>query len=199
MPPLTLAVVLATHVDKLRKTVILFYQLEPHIEEAYQNLHRVFDSLRGSSQIWHVDCRGDIKTTYDWKMNAGADAIVKRKPINPSCAPPPYFQSNISIPTLPAGERRLHFLPDRLLVWDGRSVGAVGFEQMEVSFIDQRFIEGGVVPRDAQIVGSTWKYANKKGGPDRRFNDNREIPIALYEEILLTSTSGLQEIGRAHV
>jgi hypothetical protein len=38
---------------------------------------------------------------------------------------------------------------------------------------------------------------NKKGGPDRRFNDNPQIPIVLYEEILLTSKSGVQELFQA--
>ena len=27
----------------------------------------------------------------------------------------------------------------------------------------------------------TWKYVNKKGDPDKRFKDNRKIPIVLYE------------------
>ena len=26
----------------------------------------------------------------------------------------------------------------------------------------------------------TWQYANKSGGPDRRFNNNRQLPICLY-------------------
>jgi len=33
-----------------------------------------------------------------------------------------------------------------------------------------------------------------KGGPDRRFNNNREIPIVLYEVMSLTSKSGLREM-----
>jgi hypothetical protein len=34
---------------------------------------------------------------------------------------------------------------------------------------------------------------NKTGGPDRRFRDNRELPVVLYEELNLRSTSGLNE------
>src|SRR5258708_33418632 len=36
----------AVRADRLRKTVVLFYQLEPHIDEAYQNLHNAFDCFR---------------------------------------------------------------------------------------------------------------------------------------------------------
>jgi hypothetical protein len=182
------------YADNLRKTVVLFYQLEPHIEEAYQKLHNVFDSLRGCSQVWHIQSRGNITTTYDWKVNAGASAVVKRKGINPYSGSPAYFQCNILIPVLPAGRQRLYFLPDRILVWDTDGVGAVGFEQLDLNFGERRFIEDGGVPADVKVVDKTWRYVNKKGGPDRRFNNNRELPIVLYEEILLASKSGLQEL-----
>ncbi len=184
----------AIHADKLRKTVVLFYALEPDIEQAFQNLHNTFDSLRGCSRIWHIESKGTIKTTYDWKMNAGASSVVKRKAITPHAGSPPYFQCNISIPILPAGRQRLYFLPDRILVWDTNGVGALSFEQLDVSAAEQRFIEDGGVPKDSRVVGRTWRYVNKKGGPDRRFNDNREIPIVIYEAIMLTSKSGVREL-----
>jgi hypothetical protein len=57
-----------------------------------------------------------------------------------------------------------------------------------------RFIEEQGVPSDATVVGQTWKYVNKKGGPDKRFKGNRQLPIALYEEIHLTSPTGLNEV-----
>ena len=190
-------VIWAVQADKLRKTVILFYELEPHIEQAFQNLHNAFDALRGCSRMWHIESRGNITTTYDWKMNAGASSVVKRKAVAPHAGSPPYFQCNVSIPVLPAGRQQLYFLPDRILVWDTNGVGAVGFEQLDVSFGEQRFIEDGGVPSDSRVVDKTWRYVNKKGGPDKRFNDNREIPIVIYEAIMLGSKSGVQELFQA--
>ncbi len=187
----------AVHADKVRKTVVLFYELEPHIGQAFQNLHNAFDELRGCSRMWHIESRGNITTTYDWKVNAGASSAVKRKAIAPYAGSPPYFQCNISIPVLPAGRQRLYFLPDRILVWDTNGVGAVGFDQLEVSAGEQRFIEDGGVPSDARVVDKTWRYVNKKGGPDKRFSDNREIPIVIYDAIVLSSKSGLQELFQA--
>jgi hypothetical protein len=184
----------AIHADKMRKTVVLLYDLEQHIEEAYQNLHSVFDSLRTCARVWRIESKGNITTTYDWKVNAGASAVVKRKGITPNVGSPPYFQCNISIPVLPAGKGRLYFLPDRILVWNADGVGAIGFEQFEVITGEQRFIEEEGVPMDARVVDKTWKFVNKKGGPDRRFNNNRELPIVLYEQIFLTSKSGLKEM-----
>jgi hypothetical protein len=57
-----------------------------------------------------------------------------------------------------------------------------------------RFIESESVPRDAKVVDKTWKYVNKSGGPDQRFKDNKELPVCLYEEISLTSPTGLNEV-----
>jgi hypothetical protein len=91
----------------------------------------------------------------------------------------------------------LYFLPDRILVSDTTGIGALSFEQLEVSAVEQRFIEEGGVPPDAKVVDRTWRYVNKKGGPDRRFNDNQEIPIVLYEAIMLTSGSGVREMFQA--
>lgn len=81
----------AIQADKLRKTVVLFYELEPHIKEAFQNLHNAFDSLRSCSRMWHIESEGNITTTYDWKVNAGAGFLVKRKAIAPHAGSPPIF------------------------------------------------------------------------------------------------------------
>ena len=68
------------------------------------------------------------------------------------------------------------------------------YEQLRISVSETRFIEKEGVPSDAKVVGRTWQYVNKNGGPDRRFNNNRKLPIALYEEIHFASASGLNEV-----
>jgi DNA-directed RNA polymerase subunit RPC12/RpoP len=39
-------------------------------------------------------------------------------------------------------------------------------------------------------VGTTWRYVNKKGGPDRRFARNYEIPIVIYYYLSIQDRSG---------
>jgi len=197
LPLCVIGLVGGIYADKLRKTVVLFYDLEPHLENAFQNLHNAFDLFGSCAQVWHVDSSGNITTTYDWKVNAGANTVVRRSSARPSAGQPPYFQCNIQVPVLTAGRRKLYFFPDRVLVWDTNGIGAIGFDQLEVMFHDQRFIEDGGVPSDSRVVGKTWKYVNKKGGPDRRFTNNRELPIVIYEGLLFTSRSGLQAIFQA--
>ena len=88
----------------------------------------------------------------------------------------------------------IYFLPDVALMDDGQTVGAIAYERLSVSWQDSNFIEDGVVPRDAQVIGQTWKHPNKSGGPDRRFRDNRQIPVCRYEAMYLQSSSGINEL-----
>lgn len=192
--PLCIAAIWAASLrDKLKKSVVLFYEMEPHIEQAYQNLHTAFERLNNCHRKWHVEARGAVSTTYEWKTNAGASSILQRKPVQLSTGAPPYFKTNVMVPILPAGRQTLYFFPDRLLVYAPEGVGAVSYDQLIVGWADSRFIEDEGVPSDSRIVGRTWRYVNKSGGPDRRFHNNREIPIALYGAIRFISRSGLNE------
>jgi hypothetical protein len=177
--------------DELAKTVVLFYDLEPDAEQRYQQLHDGFDELRRCGGAWHVEAQGDVT---DPKRHAGASSLVRRKAVRLSKGAPPYVKTNIEIPAIPVGRQTLYLFPDRLLVFEPHGVGAVGYERLKVERRSNRYIEDGTVPGDATVVGHTWRYVNKKGGPDKRFKDNRELPIALYELIVLTSDSGLNEL-----
>ena len=176
--------------DRIRKTVVLMYDLEPDAEAAFKNLYDSFQALANSSAIWHISSQGNV---IDWKRNAGAGKLLDRKRINLKFSNPPYIKSNISTPCIPAGRKTLYFFPDKIVIYDVNSVGAVSYDNLNVDFQESQFIENQSVPSDSKIVGKTWLFVNKNGGPDRRFNNNREIPIALYEDVNFTSPTGLNE------
>jgi hypothetical protein len=67
----------------------------------------------------------------------------------------------------------------------------VSYESLDISFAPTRFIEDNEVPSDAKVIDRTWRFVNKKGGPDRRFSNNRQLPIAQYGAIELRSPTGL--------
>ncbi len=186
------AATVATYIrDQLIKTVVLFYDFDSQSESQFQALHDAMLELRRCSKSWHIEAEGDV---IDWKRNAGASSIVRRRAITITTGSPPYVKTNIRVPHLPAGRETLYFFPDRLLVFTRQGVGAVSYSDLRIERDDSRFIEDGTVPRDAKIVDHTWRYVNKKGGPDRRFKDNRQLPIALYENVHLTSETGLNEM-----
>lgn len=182
--------VLASIKDGLRKTTVLFFELDPEIEALYQKLHDSFGQLSSSSSKWHVEAEGAVK---DRKRNAGATSVIKRTLISLGIGNPPYVKTNVTVPSIPVGKQTLYFFPDKVLIFEKNGVGAVSYPNLRISVENTRFIEDGSVPRDAKVVDKTWKYVNKRGGPDKRFKDNRELPIALYEDLNFTSDTGLNE------
>jgi hypothetical protein len=149
--------------------------------------------LVSAQRLWHVEASG---ATADPKRHAGASSTIQRTPLRPFYAEPPGVRTNLSIPALPLGQRTLYLLPDHVLIFRGSTVGAVGYDQLQCAATALRFIEEQAVPSDAAVVGSSWKYVNKDGGPDRRFANNRELPIVEYGQLRL-SAAGLNELIEA--
>lgn len=77
------------------------------------------------------------------------------------------------------------------------SPALVDLREVKLEFSSERFIEDGPLPGDAHRSGTTWRYVNRGGGPDRRFSDNPQLPVMLYGQIDLNSSGGLWE--RLHI
>jgi tetratricopeptide (TPR) repeat protein len=182
---------LAAYRDIMVKSIVVLYNLENDAKNAYSKLHDEFERLAACSKLWHVEATGNVR---DSKYYAGATSLLTRKSISLSKGKIPFIKTNIDVPQIPVGKQFLAFMPDRLLVFESRAVGAVAYNDLEIDIEERPFIEDNTVPRDAKVIDYTWKYVNKKGGPDKRFKDNRQIPVALYEEIHFKSSAGLNEL-----
>jgi hypothetical protein len=180
--------------DNVAKTAVLGYQLDAATERAYLSLHSAFDQLANCNKGWRIDARGAV---LDPKYQAGASAVVERKGAAFGRGLPPYVQSNIDVPFIKSQKTALYFMPEHLLVYTDSGFGAISYKNLQFTGRSQRFIESDSVPNDAQVVDRTWRFVNKSGGPDRRFNNNRELPVALYEELRFQSSSGLNEVFQA--
>lgn len=200
VPPWILAVVLmsgaglfyaAFNWDEVRKSTVIFYDLDPESAAAYQHFHEAFDGLGSSAAVWHIASSGNVRDT---KYHAGANTLVKRHAVRPFKGALPFVKTNLEIPQIPVGRQLLAFLPDRMLVFDPGGVGAVGYSDIKFESRQTRFIEEDAVPNDAKVVDQTWKYVNRNGGPDRRFASNPQLPVTLYEDVRLSSASGLNEL-----
>lgn len=188
------ALVVGFRLDAHRRSVVIVYDLEPDAAAAYEALTKAFDDLAASSRKWHVDAGGAVRDLHTWKRNAGASTIVDKRPTEFGYALPRVLKTNITPPFMKVGKETLYWLPDVVLVVESSKVGAVAYDQLEILWQDSRFIEEESVPPDALVVGHTWKHPNKNGGPDRRFANNRQLPICLYESIHLRSRNGLNEL-----
>jgi hypothetical protein len=177
--------------DVTNGTAILNYLFEGDSGQSFAELQNAFAKIVACSAVWHVEAEGP---TADWKRNAGATYLERRSNSRPIFSRPPKVQCNIDVPTLSTGRKSLYFFPDRMLVYDLSGVGAVSYAEMSAPTAQIRFIEDGNVPSDALQVGTTWRYVARSGDPDRRFKNNRKLPILLYGKLSLSSASGLNEL-----
>lgn len=192
---LAVALVMAAFVrDALRKTTVIMYDLEPDAVTSYQALIDAVKEFGRTNRLWHISSRAEV---LDRKYHAGAQQAIKRTPTGTAIGSPPFVKCNVDVPSIVVGRQTLFFLPDRLLVFDSGSVGAVSYSALIVDQGRTQFVEDDGVPSDSRIVGRTWRYVNKSGGPDRRFKHNSEIPICEYETIHFRSSTGLNELLHA--
>lgn len=189
-----IAAAIATRADYRRKVVHLDYALEPESERAYAALLQGIEQLRALGGLWRISS-GQVNT--DTKYHAGAGYSVKRNRIAMTFEPPSYIKTEVAVYMVNTGPQRLYFLPDRILVYEGDQIGAIQYSDLTFKVIPSTFVESETVPFDSEIIGRTWRYTNKGGGPDRRFSVNPEIPVVRYAEITLQSANGLNYLIQA--
>ena len=137
--------------------------------------------------MWSIN---EERLTRDWKRNAGATSLVNRRRARASTALPGRVVTNIRAGAIELDSAKLYFFPDRLYVARPSGVEAWSYGDIGAEHGTVRFVEGEHVPPDAKVVDHTWLYVNKDGGPDRRFNNNRQLPVALYGTLELGLGSG---------
>jgi hypothetical protein len=180
--------VLVAQGDRHNRTTPLYYDLADGPGRTFADLGSLVKTLGGAQQVWRVQTR---QANHDWKRNAGASHLLNRSAASAGVASPPFIRTNIEVTGINAGATQLYFMPDHLLVRQQGQYGAVDYRTLQVTVHPTSFIEDGRVPRDAEVIRHTWQYVNKKGGPDRRFKNNRQLPVMRYGEVQLTSPSGL--------
>ena len=177
--------------DLARRSVVVFYQVEDVPAANYEGFTASSGFVSRVERAWHVEAEGVLNSPYQRKVNAGAAALNRRSPASVDLTGPPVLVTNIAVPSLHGKERSVYFLPDRVIVRHGHQYAGLPYAAVTAHAQSQRFIESDTPPTDAQCVGTTWQYTNKSGGPDRRFKNNRQLPIMLYGRVTISSPEGL--------
>jgi hypothetical protein len=185
---------IATRADYRRKVVHLDYALEPEAARAYVALLQGIEQLRALGGLWRISS-GEISANT--KYNAGAKYSIKRNRIGTKLEPPRFIITDAAVFVVNTGPQRLYFLPDRILVYEGDQIGTVQYGSLALTVGPSPFVESETVPPDAEIIGTTWRYTNKSGGPDRRFSSNPQIPLVCYVSIVMQSSGGLNYLMQA--
>jgi hypothetical protein len=120
--------------------------------------------------------------------------LIARKRATFGYSVPKVIKTNVELPSIVGGQQAVYFFPDVVLITEGKNAGAISYDDLKIYWNTTVFIEDDSVPLDARVVGYTWRFVNRDGGPDRRFNSNRRIPQVLYQQMGLQGTGGFQKI-----
>jgi hypothetical protein len=182
------------YLDRKRKTVEIYYTLDDQIAELHSQFLQYFRELTSSKRIWQTL---HVTLANDQKYHAGASQLVSRIPVVGVYGhklPSTLMKTNVSIPCIVLKNTELYFFPERLIVKRGNKFGAAFYKNISIEQSESNFIETDTLPSDALVVDHTWKYLNKSGGPDKRFSDNRRLPICRYSQYTFKSEGGLFEV-----
>jgi tellurite resistance protein len=181
--------------DRDRRTARIFYDVDnDEIVGRLALCNAVGESLAKARSLWRVQ---SSNRTSQGKYHAGASTLIERHPTRCATGSIKGLDLNIEPWAITVGAQEFLLLPDRLLVREGKQLAAVPYEWLSAAHATTSFIEDGRVPSDAKAIGPTWRFVNKSGGPDLRFNNNRQLPVLEYGELTLRSASGLNTVLQA--
>ena len=174
----------------LKKNAVIDLEYTFEDDQATEVAERMapLTKIANSKKLWWISQTSKV---IDTKYSGGASSSVKRQNCVASTKVPFPFTSNAKAVAFKSGKETLLFLPDKLFIIQGSKIGALNYSDVTTSVHGQRFVEREAVPSDSQIVDYTWQYVNKSGGPDKRFQNNRKIPICLYGEMEIRSANGV--------
>lgn len=181
---------LVAYWEAKRRTIHIIYDFENDNASSFKKIISAFNFLALNVSSWSLLDSKNISGTHESKLNAGAGNLVNKSDAQIGTGNPPWVETNITVPTLKTRGQTLYMMPDGILVYDDRGVGFVEYDDVSINANTTRFIEERP-PSDAKVVDKTWLHPNKNGGPDRRFSSNHEIPICLYGELKIKSSSGM--------
>lgn len=168
--------------------VQLEYTFDDEKADEYDRRIGAWQILAEGDKEWQIIQETNVTNL---KVNAGAGRNVKRVVCKIEKTTPFYINTNVDTIQIKLHKEILIFLPDKVFIIRKGKVGLVNYDDVSIRISQTRFIESDPVPKDAIVVGSTWQYVNKNGTPDKRYKNNRQLPICQYGVVYLTSDTGL--------
>ena len=165
----------------------LGFDLDSEAELEWKKLTEIIYGMRNSKKLWLVETASYNSNT---KVNAGAfrnisrgDATVKIIKANRSTG----FRVKSDVPSalIKSNKCKILFIPSGILIKKGARLIAYSYEDISLFSSTTNFIENGPVARDAEIIRHTWQFVNKNGTPDRRYKNNRQLPVCLYGTLMI--------------
>lgn len=169
----------------------LEYSINDDLKSTIEERMNPLIKITQSKKVWRITQTSKVANS---KYASGASSLIKRNKCRTSNKPFFPFTTTEKVASFKTKNETLLFLPDKLFIMQGSKIGALNYDDIQMNLYSKRFIETEKVPSDAVVVDHTWEYVNKSGGPDKRFQNNKQIPVCLYGEMSLKSACGLDTV-----
>lgn len=174
-----------------RRFVYIEYSVDEESKKYLCERNNAFKALSYTKKVWSINNYEDVAYS---RVNAGCKTNINRKLVTlklmklPMCL---RTNDKTMFYRLSIGFNKYIFLPDKIVVLGLCRAAAISYCDISISIINTPFVETGVAPTDAILLYNTWQYVNNNGTPDRRFKNNRQMPVYQYSKVIITSPNGL--------
>ena len=168
------------------------FDLPENLKDAFGRVCDAAAMLSRSQRIWDTL---SSTATDRYRERTTASHSIQRKPVAILLGSCDLIETSWKVPHLMNANGGEMFIYPAFILYhvSHEAFALVDIRDANLDYNPTSFIEEEAIPTDAQLIGHTWKKANKDGSPDRRFANNYQIPILAYGDIRLTSKSGLNE------
>lgn len=158
------SVIATVRFDRESRSAVVQHRGDVERTESFRRLMLAVERLRVGSCLWTSTHGGQLRAKY----HGGAETAVDRTPVTLDSGRAPHLQTARDVTRLHISFGTLHFFPDHIWVYRNGRYSIIQDESVVTSHGEQLSVETGSFPRDAAVVGQTYQYVNKDGGPDRR-------------------------------
>lgn len=146
----------------------------------FSDICRTFNELSTCDKRWIIN---SVTNNYEAKSSIGTH--VQRELIRFTSGSYGHIRSSEPVPVFDNMRgTKYYFYPLFLLrVPFTKEISAIPMSKVRLTFVPQRFVEEGSIPRDSRVIDKTWKYVNKNGDPDRRYSINPMYNVVRYGNI----------------
>ncbi|UPM50129.1 DUF4236 domain-containing protein [Synechococcus sp. A10-1-5-1] len=172
--------------------VSLAVEMDAECRASYLQCQHSFDALTRCASIWDVTSGSDVDRVRS--RSAAAMSIERSTTKCLRQGVPGISSPELPLVFLNRNGADIYVYPGFFVMYESPSrMGILDMAELEVSYESTRFIETEAVPPDSSRVGEVWEKSNKDGSRDKRYAENRQLPVMEYGEITFRSRSGIYE------
>ena len=180
-------------IAKTNSFVNLIIEFNDDLQNIFSDVINSFKLVKSSNKIWDI-----TKSFFQDSRNtrSSASTLVIKKEVKFRFKNFSHLKSAFEVPFLEnSNGSQIYIYPNFIIMYKSDfDFALVDINDIEFSCSPISFTEDGYLPNDSKILSKTWAYVNQNGTPDKRFNNNYEIPVVRYCELKISSKSGINEV-----